>query len=359
VLSSRFLHVFSTVDLYNGSAAEYEGYRRKMRMKKLLVVSLLVLYSVGCTSSEPATSTPVPPTPTDTQVPTATPVPATPTVTARNLTNLEYFDGRRLDLYRPEEGSGPFPTVLVLHGYGDSKGGVSWLGEALSAAGYAVVIPNWNPAPLAAENALCSLAWVQANAETYGFDPQHIAAFGHSAGGQLAALAAAIDDPGVFLQACPYDPLVSGALKGVITYGGGFVTQGWYLTEGKDWFAQAVEILQIPQDEGERMRQTLVDTPPAQWLEIAGFGDAGTRFIHTLPAGWIDGSEPPFLLIHGSEDATVAPLESETFSEQLKGAGVEVEVMLIPGAKHGLGTILPGRDKVLDATVAFLRQVLK
>jgi acetyl esterase/lipase len=359
VLSSRFLHVFSTVDLYNGSAAEYEGYRRKMRMKKLLVVSLLVLYSVGCTSSEPATSTPVPPTPTDAPVPTATPVPATPTVTPRNLTNIEYFDGRRLDLYRPEEGSGPFPTVLVLHDLGDSKGKLTWLGEELAASGYAIVAPNWSPPSLAAENALCALAWIHASAETFGFDPKRIAAFGHSVGGSLAALLAAIDDPTEFLQECPYALPESASLKGTIACAGSFFMPEWYLTTGKDLFEFGIETLQIPPDEAEEIRQTLLDTPPAQWLEVTGFDDKGTRLIHTVAAAWVDGSEPPFLLVHGSEDTVVAPVESEAFADLLERAGVEVQVKIIPSAGHSVGPAFPGYDEFLEATVAFLAKVLE
>ena len=32
------------------------------------------------------------------------------------------------------------------------------------------------------------MRWVRANAETYGVDPERLAAYGHSSGGQLAAL---------------------------------------------------------------------------------------------------------------------------------------------------------------------------
>jgi acetyl esterase/lipase len=328
-----------------------------------LVVSLIVSCLVGCTGSEGATDTPVPPTPTDTPLPptpTATPVPATPTLAARNLTNIDYFDGRRLDVYRPEEGSGPFPTVLVLHGHGYPKGKYTWLGEALSASGYAVVAPNWGPLELAAENGLCALAWTYTNAETYGFDPERIAAFGHSGGGSVAALMATIDDPTQFLQECPYGLPESTAVKGAIAYAGSFFMPEWYLTEGWDSFKPVIESgLQISAEESEEIRQALLDTPPERWLEIAQLGDKGTRLIHTLPPAWIDGTEPPILLIHGAEDTTVAPLESEAFADLLQAAGVEVQMKLIPGAKHGVGPVFPGYDETWNAIVTFLARVLE
>jgi acetyl esterase/lipase len=324
------------------------------------VASLILLCLVGCTRSEQATDTPVPPTPTDTPLPpTATPVPATPTLAARNLTNIDYFDGRRLDVYRPEEASGPFPTVLVLHGYGGTKGELTWLGEALSASGYAAVAPNWSPLGLAAENGLCALAWIHANAETYGFDPERIATFGHSGGGTLAVNVAAIDDPKEFLQECPYELSESGAVRGVITYGGGFVTPEWYLTAGKHYFEYVVELLGIPQDKGEEIRQALLDTPPRGWLEIASSSDEGARLIHLAPPAWIDGSEPPILLIHGAEDTDVDPLESEAFADLLEAAGVEVQVKLVSGAKHRLAPAAAGYDEIWNAIETFLVQVLE
>jgi acetyl esterase/lipase len=49
----------------------------------------------------------------------------------------------------------------------------------------------------------------------------------------------------------------------------------------------------------------------------------------------VDGSEPPFLLIHGLDDSTVEPEQSKYFAETLERAGVEVELLLIPDADHG------------------------
>ena len=42
----------------------------------------------------------------------------------------------------------------------------------------------------------------------------------------------------------------------------------------------------------------------------------------------------PILLIHGEADERVPPGESEAFAAYLEEAGVEVELLLLPGASH-------------------------
>ena len=74
---------------------------------------------------------------------------------------------------------------------------------------------------------------------------------------------------------------------------------------------------------------------------------------------WIDGSEPPILLIHGMADTLCDPVESQAFADLLTAAGVEVQVELIPGARHGLGPALAGYNEFWYATKTFLAEVLE
>lgn len=53
------------------------------------------------------------------------------------------------------------------------------------------------------------------------------------------------------------------------------------------------------------------------------------------------------------------PVESQAFADLLTAAGVEVQVELIPGAKHGVGPVFPGYDEFWNATKTFLAQVLE
>jgi dipeptidyl aminopeptidase/acylaminoacyl peptidase len=48
----------------------------------------------------------------------------------------------------------------------------------------------------------------------------------------------------------------------------------------------------------------------------------------------IDGSEPPFILIHGTADDSIPSVMSERFAESLVQTGVDVELVLLPDVGH-------------------------
>jgi dipeptidyl aminopeptidase/acylaminoacyl peptidase len=47
------------------------------------------------------------------------------------------------------------------------------------------------------------------------------------------------------------------------------------------------------------------------------------------PMSWVDGNEPPTLLIHGTSDTQVPSWMSENFASKLDDAGVDVELLLL------------------------------
>ena len=101
-----------------------------------------------------------------------------------------------LDVYRPRNAEGKLPVIVSVHGggwvYGD-KDRYQYYCMSLAQQGFAVVhftyrlAPKHNfPAPLADTNAVFS--WLLANAETYGFDTEHVFALGDSAGAHILGL---------------------------------------------------------------------------------------------------------------------------------------------------------------------------
>jgi dipeptidyl aminopeptidase/acylaminoacyl peptidase len=52
------------------------------------------------------------------------------------------------------------------------------------------------------------------------------------------------------------------------------------------------------------------------------------------PVGYIDASDPPVLLIHGSADKTVPVAQSQLMADALKAKGVKTELMIIPDVDH-------------------------
>ena len=74
--------------------------------------------------------------------------------------------------------------------------------------------------------------------------------------------------------------------------------------------------------------------------------DSDPKTIHgraalASPITYIDGTEPPFLILHGSVDPTVSPDQSRALRNALEKAGVPVHMYLVPGGVHGLsGTLI-------------------
>jgi acetyl esterase/lipase len=104
---------------------------------------------------------------------------------------------QKLDIYLPDEGDGPFPTIIFIHG------GAFWGGDKQDTQcvylmngirrGYAVVSVNHRlsdeakfPEPVFDVKA--AVRFLRANAEKYHLDPKRFAAAGNSAGGYFAAL---------------------------------------------------------------------------------------------------------------------------------------------------------------------------
>jgi len=115
--------------------------------------------------------------------------------------DLAYGDspGERLDLFavpglRP--GDAGTPLLAFIHGgYWQAldKSDFSYLAPAYLDAGIAFASLNYDLAPGAPIGRMVSqirsaLAWLYANARTYGIDPERIFVSGHSAGGHLAAM---------------------------------------------------------------------------------------------------------------------------------------------------------------------------
>jgi acetyl esterase/lipase len=108
----------------------------------------------------------------------------------------EYADGRdRLDIFMPE-GTERVPVVVFFHG-GALMGGSKASGEHLAARivphGVGVVSANYRLSPTVrhpthAQDAAAAVAWVIANIQRYGGDPNNVYVSGHSAGAYLAAL---------------------------------------------------------------------------------------------------------------------------------------------------------------------------
>ena len=104
-----------------------------------------------------------------------------------------------LDIFEPANNTGkPRPAIVLVHGGGWTsfdKSTMRALAQFLALAGFVAVPVDYRlfhddatrwPAQL--DDAQRAVRWVRANSAKYNIDPQHIGAYGHSAGAQIATL---------------------------------------------------------------------------------------------------------------------------------------------------------------------------
>ena len=230
-----------------------------------------------------------------------------------------------LDLYRPEEVSGPLPVIIWIHGG-------SWLNgrkEQCPAVrivdeGYAVASIDYRltkvaPFPAQIEDCKAAVRWLRANAAKYNLDPNRIGVWGFSAGGHLAALLGT--SGGVPELEGGGDNLnVSSRVQAVLAV------------------AAPIDFLRLYHD----LSAAPTEKTPKLLAEIrmlmgGPIEEHKTTAIQASPLQYVSKDDPPFLIIHGEEDRTVPVSQCQLLAEALKHAGVETTLEIANGRGHGVG----------------------
>lgn len=258
-----------------------------------------------------------------------------------------------MDIYLPNEGEGPFPVIVMVHGGGWSDGDKNYwevhggikavpFGFAMASIRYRLA-PEY-PHPAQIQDVKAAIRFVKAHAEEYRLDPTKVAVWGGSAGGHLAALAGTSPNVPELTDRSLGNPDVDESVQAVVA---------WYAPIWLDRSAQEkVQLNQLVDElqagEPTKLYQLLGCTKE-------GFPEAARKFS---PATYLTRDCPPFLLQHGTEDPLVPYLESVEFDKALTMMIGEdnVTLDLIHGAKHG-GTPFQSLDNIKRIT-DWLKQVL-
>ena len=241
---------------------------------------------------------------------------------------------QKLDIYLPSAGEPPYPVVIQIHGgsfaYGDKADGqIKPVLQALG-RGYAVVGLDYRLSdeatfPAAIDDVKAAIRWLRAHAGEYRLDPSRFAAWGHSAGGNLAALAGTSGGVSVLSAGDPAFP-------------GGDAGQSDRLQAVVDWYGP-ITFLKTDQDfrasgagraDHDSIRSSLsryLGGPLPQMRRRARAAD---------PITYISPDDPPFLIQHGTADGTVPVQQSTRFADALARvlATDKVALTLFPGARH-------------------------
>jgi acetyl esterase/lipase len=210
-------------------------------------------------------------------------------------TGIAYGEGqrRRLDLYSPHAGNAPI--VVYLYGGSWQSGRreiYRFLGKSLARAGFLAVVADYPVYPQARfpgflTDAAALLRFVRAEAGSWGGDKDCLFLIGHSAGAHTAALLA------FDAERYRVPPL-----KGVVAVAGPLTFN------------------------------------PLEHDSVRAVFEGFTPIDDARPIKRVHGRAPPFLLLHGTADTTVAPANSQNLAAAIRAAGGTAELKLYPGLGH-------------------------
>ena len=151
------------------------------------------------------------------------------------------------------------------------------------------------------------MRWVRAKHDRHGIDPERICAYGHSSGGQLAALLAVRDTRDTT------DPA---------------------LAEYSSRVACAVDLA------GTADAALPSPDPEEDASEVEGLGgtpeEVPEAYEDVSPVAFVDEQSAPMLIIQGMDDSTNPVEQSRLLVTALQEAGVEVAYVELAGVGHGV-----------------------
>jgi acetyl esterase/lipase len=205
-------------------------------------------------------------------------------------------------------GSGEKVPVVVLVPGGRwlsaDPAGMEPLAEALAESGSAVVTTTYRtggdgasfPVPL--EDVVCAVDQATQKVAASGVTPGSVVVVGHSAGAQLAALAALVGDQ--YQDGCASPPV---SVDGFVGLAGPY------------------DIVSVAD-----LATGLLDSSPTEdpdtWRAANPMAQVAAR------------PDLPVLLIHGAADTEVDPSYSKSFAAALEAAGHEVTLLVLPDVDH-------------------------
>ena len=211
--------------------------------------------------------------------------------------------GQRLDAYVPT-GRGPFPAVILVHGGGWEAGDkvtyITPLFAPLARAGFAWFSIDYRLTPDVRHPAQMddlrrAVAFVRREAARFRVDPERLAVVGESASGQMAALLATEDRPG---------------LAGVVSFYG---------------------VYDFP--------AMVTDASPRSLLRRLFGRDTLDEAAHAMlrqysPIFHVRAGMPPLLLVHGTNEGLWA--QGVAMRDRLAAVGARHEMYALEGAPHGM-----------------------
>lgn len=286
-----------------------------------------------------------PATPTSAPTPTLVPLAIQVEAGATNK-DVTYCspDGvpQKLDLVYPRDLKTPARLAVYVHGggwtSGDKNGGAGSLdARGLLERGYVVASLNYRLAPqykfpAQIVDVKCAIRFLRAHATQLKIDPNKIGVWGGSAGGHLVALLGTSD-----------------------------ASAGWDVGE---WLTQSSRVQAVADEFGPADLRLFPDNAKVLANRIFGATSrADPVLVQASPVTYITSDDPPFLILHGDQDKTVALEHSQVLHERLQAGGVSSTLVVVKNAGHGFtpsgGAISPTRAELSKMIADFFDKYVR
>lgn len=259
------------------------------------------------------------------------------------FSDIPYVQGggalQTLDLYLPGHGRGPFPLIIWIHGgswqFGSKADGAP---VQFASEGYAVASINYRLVPRAIfpaqiQDCKAAVRFLRANAALHHLDPQRFAAWGYSAGGQLAGLLGA-----------------SAGVRALEGKGGNLHTSS-AVQLVVDWSGPSDFLsMQAQSPAGDTLDHNAASSAESLYIG-APLQQDPARTAAASPVTYIHAVMPPFLIMQGDQDQVVPYAQSVEFQHLLRKSRVNATIVPIMGAGHSfdMGAQYPTVKSFLDA----------
>lgn len=222
---------------------------------------------------------------------------------------------------------------------------------ALAKAGFVVaaaeyrVVPNKFPAIL--EDGKSAVRFLKAHANAYGIDASQIGVLGDSAGGYLSQMVAVTGNEKQFDKG---DNLhVDSTVQAAATLYG--------ISDLRNIGAGFDEAIQKVHQSPAVTEALLVNGVAFNEYPGASILSDSDKALAASSLGHIKKNLPPFLIMHGTEDKLVSPVQSEQLYEALKQNGNRVTYVKVEGAAHG--DTVWFQKPIIDKVVTWFKDNLK
>jgi acetyl esterase/lipase len=270
----------------------------------------------SCSASASPSARPTPPT----AAPSG-PAPA-PKLSAGQHATVTYCNGERARITEPSTLHGPAPAAVYVHGgawvsgnYGTGGFLIDTIGPNLAAQGLVVVSVDYRLGPKALwpdqiVDVKCAIRYLRANTTQLNIDPNAIGAWGQSAGGHLVAL-----------------------------LGTAGPRQGWDVGAYADKSSRVEAVVDMagPSDLltlGNQGESRLVTDSFVDLLGRLPHKKLGADLRAASPVTYVAPGDPPFLLLHSTDDEIVYPQQSNELSRDLAAKGVPHQLLIVEGGGH-------------------------